>query len=155
MKNDREERRPGATEDPYADWPESLKGEPFWPHHVIKQVVQALLLVGVLITLVTFFPHAMEPRADPFSTPEHIKPEWYFLPAYQALKLAEKLSFLGAWAPKLIGIMGQGVVVLLLLLVPFLDRGGERNPLRRPIAMILGGGLILTAVGLGLWGRFS
>ena len=37
------------------------------------------------------------------------------------------------------GIVLQGVVVTLLILVPFLDRGGpERHPAKRPLAMTLG-----------------
>jgi len=39
-------------------------------------------------------------------TPQHIKPEWYFLAVYQALKLSEGLSVIGAWAPKLAGVIG-------------------------------------------------
>jgi len=74
------------------------------------------------VTLVMFFPAPMEPPADPFETPEHIKPEWYFLSAYQGLKVAEYFSFLGAWAPKVLGILIQAGGLFLLVLLPFLDR---------------------------------
>ncbi len=140
---------------PYEGWPEDKLNGPFYPDHVIHQVVQMLLVVVVLVTLATLLPAPMEPKADPFTTPEHIKPEWYFLGSYQFLKLAEKLEFLGAWAPKAVGIMGQGIVVLLLLALPFIDRGKERNPLRRPRAILLGALIILSFIALTVWGRLS
>jgi len=134
---------------------EQEKGEPFFPHHVLKQGIVMLLTLGLFLTLVTFFPAPMEPKADPFTTPEHIKPEWYFLAAYQFLKVAEKLDFLGQWAPKVIGVLGQGVVFILLLLVPFLDRSEGRHPRKRPLFITLG---ILGVIGyivFTIWGYYS
>jgi len=97
----------------------------------------------------------MEPKADPFTTPEHIKPEWYFLAAYQFLKIAEKLSFLGNWAPKLVGVLGQGLGILLLFSIPFIDRNPERNPLKRKLAISAGiCGTILFIV-FTIWGKYS
>lgn len=140
---------------PKEDLMEEEKGEPFFPHHVLKQGIVMLLTLGVFLTLVTFFPAPMEPKADPFSTPEHIKPEWYFLAAYQFLKIAEKLDFLGQWAPKIIGILGQGVVFLVLLLVPFLDQGEARHPKKRPIFTLLGILGIIGFIIFTIWGHYS
>jgi quinol-cytochrome oxidoreductase complex cytochrome b subunit len=111
----------------------------FFPHHITEQVIICGVIVIILITLSTLVPAHLGPKADPFDTPSHIKPEWYFLAAFYSLKFAQNLEFLGAWAPKLLGIVMQGVAVNLLLVVPFIDFGGkERNPARRPIAMTLG-----------------
>lgn len=117
------------------------EGKAYWffPHHVTEQVVQCLVVLMILVTLSTVIPAHLGPKADPFETPEHIKPEWYFLAAFYTLKFAQYLEFLGAWAPKMLGIIMQGVAVAALLLVPFIDRGGpERRPFKRPIAMTLG-----------------
>ncbi|MBF0171614.1 MAG: hypothetical protein HQK87_11120, partial [Nitrospinae bacterium] len=104
--------------------------------------------------LATLFPAHLGPKADPFDTPAHIKPEWYFLAAFYSLKLAEYTEFLGLWAPKIIGIAGQGVAVGILFLVPWLDRGEVkvRDWRKRPKAMIglavgLGSFIILTLMG--------
>lgn len=111
----------------------------FFPHHVAEQVIICGVVLMLLITISTLFPAHLGPKADPFDTPEHIKPEWYFLAAYYVLRLAEYTDFLGAWAPKIMGIVLQGVAVAILILVPFLDRGGpERRPGKRPLAMTLG-----------------
>jgi len=143
---------PQAAQDPEKE-PE--EGEPFFPHHVLSNLMVIFLTLGLLITLTTFFPAPMVEKADPFVTPEHIKPEWYFLFAYQMLKLAEKLSFLGQWAPKLLGLLGPGVIVLVLILLPFLDKSKERHPRKRPLATILGILGIILFIGLTLWGHYS
>lgn len=131
------------------------EGEPFFPNHMLEQGMMVFIAIAVLVALVMFFPAPMEPPADPFVTPEHIKPEWYFLAAYQGLKLAEYTAFLGAWAPKLIGILGQGVAIGLLFLLPFLDRNPERHPRKRPIAIGMGILVIISLVLLTYWGKVS
>jgi ubiquinol-cytochrome c reductase cytochrome b subunit len=131
------------------------EGEPFFPHHVLEQTMMVFIAIAVLLTLVMFFPAPMEPPADPFETPEHIKPEWYFLAAYQSLKLAEFTSFLGPWAPKLMGILAQGVGMMLLVLLPFLDRGPERRWRKRPVVISIGVLTIITLAALTIWGWVS
>ncbi|MDH5477428.1 MAG: hypothetical protein OEY50_03775 [Nitrospinota bacterium] len=111
----------------------------FFPGHIIEQIVLCGFVVLILITLSTVWPAHLGEKADPFDTPDHIKPEWYFLAAYYSLRLAEYTDFMGAWAPKIMGIVAQQVAVTILILVPFLDRNvNERRPGKRPIAIALG-----------------
>jgi quinol-cytochrome oxidoreductase complex cytochrome b subunit len=133
------------------------KGEAHWffPHHVFEQVIIILLIMGAMISLVTLFPPHLGEKADPFVTPEHIKPEWYFLAGYQFLKAAEIFEFLGRGAPKVIGVIGQGLIIFLLVIFPFFDRHPDRRPSRRPIATLIG---IMSAVGfivMTIWGYYS
>ena len=53
----------------------------------------------------------MGPPSDPMVTPEHIKPEWYFLPFYHMLKLV----------PGTVGVTLIGLLGLCVLLWPILD----------------------------------
>jgi ubiquinol-cytochrome c reductase cytochrome b subunit len=131
------------------------EGEPFFPNHMLDQTIMVFVVIAVLIVLVMISPAPMEPPADPFETPAHIKPEWYFLSAYQALKVAEYTAFLGAWAPKVLGILAQGAGVLLLILLPFLDRNPERNPRKRPVVIGLGVLALIIVAALTIWGKLS
>jgi quinol-cytochrome oxidoreductase complex cytochrome b subunit len=131
------------------------EGEPFFPHHMLEQGMVIFIVLGVLVLLVMLWPAPMEPPADPFNTPAHIKPEWYFLSAYQGLKLAEYFSFLGSWAPKVLGILGQGIGILLLILLPFLDRNPQRNPRKRPFVIKLGILALIIIAALTIWGKLS
>ena len=133
------------------------KGEAHWffPHHVFEQVIIIFLVMGVIISLVTLFPPHLGEKADPFVTPEHIKPEWYFLAGYQFLKIAEIFEFFGRGAPKIIGVIGQGIIIFLLIIFPFFDRHPERHPLRRPIATFIGILLALSFIVMTIWGYYS
>ncbi len=125
----------------------------FFPHHMIEQVLQCLAIIMILVTFSIIFPAHLGVKADPFDTPAHIKPEWYFLAAFYTLKFAQYFDFLGSWAPKILGIVIQGIAVTALLLVPFLDRGGaERRPSKRPIAMAVGSVSALLTILFSLLG---
>ena len=131
------------------------EGIPFFPNHLLKEVIVAFMLISLLLTLATYYPAPMEPPADPFTTPEHIKPEWYFLAAYQGLKAAEYLDFLGQWAPKVLGVFAQGLVMLLLVIFPFVDRNPERNPRKRKFIIFLGIAGMIGFIILTIWGYVS
>jgi quinol-cytochrome oxidoreductase complex cytochrome b subunit len=118
---------------------------PFFPHHVLKEGMIFCLLIGAMATFVVLWPIELGEKADPFVTPEGIKPEWYFLSTYQLLK----------YFPKLLGILVSLIPPLVLLLWPFLDRSPERHPKKRPVAMTVGVLGLLLAVTFGALGYIS
>lgn len=124
-------------------------GVPFFPVHVAKEGVVAVLMIAVLVTLSVLAPWEIGEPADPLSTPAHIKPEWYFLPSYQLLKY-----FKGPYGA-IVGIMACSLPFALLLFWPFLDRGKERHPKKRPVAVGIGIVGLLAAVFLGFLGHIS
>ncbi len=124
-------------------------GIPFFPVHVAKEAVVMVLLVAVLVTLSVVSPWEIGEPANPLMTPPHIKPEWYFLPSYQLLKYFEGSS--GA----LLGILACSVPFALLIFWPFLDRGKERHPRKRPLAVSVGILGLTAAVFLGYLGHIS
>ncbi len=128
---------------------------PFWPHYVLSEFIAWYLILGLLIILAAFFPAGLEDKANAFQTPEHVKPEWYFLSVYQFLKVASIFSFLGADAPRLLGIVLPGIGLLMLFLLPFLDRGPKR-PLRlRPLVVVLTVLVLIVVIALSIWGQYS
>lgn len=118
---------------------------PFFPNHVLKELVVLSIFLACLITLVVLWPPELGDRADPLVTPDGIKPEWYFLPTYQLLK----------YFPELVGIIVAFLPPALLLAWPFLDRTTERRLRRRPVSVAIGLLAIALAVLLGLAGHFS
>lgn len=140
--------------DPKNHWEigEEEEGTPFFPNHLLKEVMVVFMVVGLILALTTFSPAPVEPKADPFTTPSHIKPEWYFLAAYQFLKFAEIFSFMGAWAPKIIGVFGPGLIFVYLLALPFLDRKPNR---KARFVNLVGVILMLLFIILTVWGKYS
>jgi len=127
---------------------------PFFPNYIILEVIVSYLVLAALIVLATVLPTGLEEKADPFSTPEHIKPEWYFLWIYQFIKLPDRVLGQGL-AAGLAGIAIPGIGILLLILLPFLDRKPERHPRRRRVAMAVTALILAILVALSIWGWYS
>jgi len=124
-------------------------GIPFFPVHVVKEGVVIILLIAGLVTLAIVSPWEIGEPANALSTPEHIKPEWYFLPSYQLLKYFE-----GPYGA-IVGIFSCSLPFVLLILWPFLDRGKQRHPRKRPLAVTFGIIGLVGALFLGFLGHIS
>jgi mono/diheme cytochrome c family protein len=121
----------------------------FWPDQVYKDTVVFALIFLVLIGLSVYSPPPIAGPADPLDTFYIPKPEWNFLFLYQALKL-----FPGRLEP--VGTAGVPLfLILVLVLLPFLDRNPERSPARRPYAMMGGAALVLAVIILAFLGYYS
>jgi ubiquinol-cytochrome c reductase cytochrome b subunit len=129
-------------------WDEKKRTQtgPLWPDQIFKDMITATAVFLVLLGLSVFSPLPFKGAADTLNISYVPKPEWNFLFVYQALKY-----FPGPLEP--IGAAGvPAVFVLLLALVPLVDRNTERNPFRRPAAMAClvvyaGAVLALTVIG--------
>ena len=120
---------------------------PFYPDHVTTEFKVTLVILGIVIILGLvglFSPVGLQDPADPMNTPNHVKPEWYFLALYQILKFVPKTS--GALAPV--------ILVLVILLWPFLDRKNDTRQavVKRRIFVIVGSVVIIA---LTIWGEVS
>jgi quinol-cytochrome oxidoreductase complex cytochrome b subunit len=127
---------------------------PFFPNYIILEVITSYLLLAGLIVLATLLPTGLEDKADAFRTPQHIKPEWYFLWIYQFIKVPPAIIGPGILA-ELAGIFIPAVGIVLLALLPFLDRKAERRPRRRILAMAITGLILAILVALSIWGWYS
>jgi quinol-cytochrome oxidoreductase complex cytochrome b subunit len=99
----------------------------FFPQFLYRDLLVWLIALNVLALLTVLFPDGigvvhwpLGEKADPFAPPPAvIRPEWYFMFAFQALKmLPAHLLFLEG---ELVGILAFGVGGLILALVPFID----------------------------------
>ena len=118
---------------------------PFFPDYILDEVIAWYIALAVLVVLASLFPAGLQDKANPLSTPEHVKPEWYFLFLYQSLKLV----------PRLVGVLAPGVGVLILLLLPFLDRSKQRAGRARVVRIVVAIILTIAIVALTIWGEVS
>jgi ubiquinol-cytochrome c reductase cytochrome b subunit len=106
---------------------------PFHPYFTIKDLYGLGWFLIVYSVFVFFLPDSLiEPAnnipANPMQTPNHIVPEWYFLPFYAILRSV----------PSLVGgVVAMGLSVMMFAFMPLLDRsripGGARY---RPVYRI-------------------
>ena len=98
-----------------------VDGVAFHPYHTSKDLVIVIVFLILFAAVVFFVPemggyfleHANFEPANPLQTPEHIAPVWYFTPFYAILR---------AVPDKLLGVLLMGAAVLVLFLMPWLDR---------------------------------
>jgi ubiquinol-cytochrome c reductase cytochrome b subunit len=113
--------------------------ESFYPRQILMDLAFAMLIVGALAALALAIPVELGPEADPADTRFLPRPEWYYVPVFQWLKYWD-----GSRA--VIGIVViPAVVALLVAGLPFLDRGSERRPWRRPVTV---GGFTIAMLAL-------
>src|SRR3954463_15734720 len=109
------------------------QGKPFFPYAVTKDSLMAVIVMAVIITLSIVLGAELGPKADPTTTTYVPRPEWYFFFLFELLRVVKP--------PELVPLATIGiptVCLILLLLLPFYDRGPERRPERRPIATTAG-----------------
>jgi quinol-cytochrome oxidoreductase complex cytochrome b subunit len=119
----------------------STKHFPFFPNHFLMEIIIGLFITLLLTFLVVVFPAGLGPPADPFITPEHIKPEWYFYFTFRWLKLTSLQ----------VGVLGTGAAFMLFLFWPFIDRVFVKKFPGKDISVWLGVIAILTLIVLTVW----
>ena len=106
------------------------EGKPFFPYAVAKDSAMAAIVLLVIILLSLILGAELGPKVDPTTTTYTPRPEWYFFFLFELLRVIKPVSLVQLAT---IGVPTLGMILLLLL--PFYDRGPERRPERRPIAL--------------------
>jgi len=109
------------------------KGKPFYPYAVAKDSIMAAIVVLTIAALSIIFGAELGPKADPTTTTYVPRPEWYFFFLFELLRVIKP--------PELTPLATIGiptVCMILIVMLPFIDRSPERRPERRPVAMAAG-----------------
>nr|ABG81853.1 cytochrome b [Cromileptes altivelis] len=114
----------------------------FHPYFSYKDLLGFAALLITLMSLALFSPNLLgDPDnfnpANPFVTPPHIKPEWYFLFAYAILRSIPN---------NLGGVLALLASILVLMLVPILHTSKQRALTFRPLSQFLYWALIADVV---------
>ena len=137
----------------------ATRGKQFHPYAMFHDTVMSLVVVCVIVALafVWYFTAddvgegaskpgwlgvLYEDKADPGTTSFTPRPDWYFYFLFYLLRIFK-------WPDTVVlGTVGIPTILLIVALaLPFLDRGRERHPLRRPVAVVT---LIVTALSMGV-----
>jgi len=107
-----------------------LDGIPFHPYYTVKDILGVVVFMIVFVIIVFFAPemggYFLEYNnfvpADPLQTPAHIAPVWYFTPYYSILRAVPPL-----FNSQFPGVVAMGVSVMVLFVLPWLDRGAVKS----------------------------
>ena len=117
----------------------------FFPEHFLIETAMALGVFLIILWLAILFPAHLGEPASPFDTPAHIKPEWYFFPAFRWLKIASKE----------VGILGMVLFPILITLWPFIEAVLEKKWPKVSWNKIMGIPVFMLIFGLGIWEALS
>ena len=128
---------------------EGQPGEPYFPGHVFKEVVAALLITAVVSAIAAAGRAPLEAMAEPSDQGYDPRPDWYFSGLFQLLKLCKgPLETVGTfWGPSLL-LAG-------MVLLPFVDRTRQRHWRRRPFTVGVGSAAIAVILGLTVVGALD
>ena len=95
----------------------------FVPDFALRDLFGWTLALGVLAALAALYPWELGEKADPFApAPPNIRPEWYFMAMFQALKYVPGGELFGVENEAFL-ILAFGLIGALAFVLPFLDRG--------------------------------
>ena len=121
---------------------------PFHPYYTIKDLFGLSVFATIFAAAVFFFPNFMgHPDnyipANPMVPPAHIVPEWYFLPFYAILR---------AIPDKLGGVLFMFGAIMVLFVLPWLDKSSVRSSQFRPLYKLFFWFLVIDCIALGYLG---
>ena len=116
-----------------------------FPEFVFKEFIAAVAMTVFLLIVSITLDAPLLNRANPGMTPNPSKAPWYFL------GLQELLS---RFPPLMAGVAFPTFVIVLMILVPFLDRNPSRRPAERKVAIILFALYTAIVVALVIIGTF-
>ena len=93
----------------------------------------ACIVMLVIVLMSIFLGAELGPKADPTSTTYVPRPEWYYFFLFELLRVVKP--------PALVFIATVGIptiAMVLLVLLPFVDRNPNRLPFQRPVATLAG-----------------
>ena len=110
-----------------------LDGIPFHPYYTVKDIVGVVVFAMVFSLIIFFMPEGggyfLEFNnfipANPFQTPPHIAPVWYFTPYYSVLRSITYPLF--GLEAKFWGVVGMGAAVVIFFFLPWLDRSPVKS----------------------------
>jgi quinol-cytochrome oxidoreductase complex cytochrome b subunit len=116
-----------------------------WPHFLVRHVVVAAGTIAVVFALAIAFDAPLKDMADPNLTPPVAKAPWYF---------AGLQELLSRFDPLVAGILIPAGAVLVLVLLPYIDRNPDTRASHRKVAIVLFSSLLAIAVILTVIGTF-
>ena len=103
-------------------------GRPFYPDHLSRSFITAVVVVALVITFAVLFPRPVGDPANPYQVPSDLVTTWP--PVSVGLAV---VRYLGPW-----GVVGFVILGLALVFLPLFDRDPERHLRKQPLPLALG-----------------
>jgi ubiquinol-cytochrome c reductase cytochrome b subunit len=139
---------------PPIDEAPKLKPGRFWPDQLFMDTVLSFAMFVIIVALAWLAPVPLDDKADLNNTQFVPYPAWYFLALYAALDIV------GNFPPQFVQIaslfatiIGPTILIVVMLVLPFIDRNPSRRPSRRPWVLGITALTLLAAIALSAVGQ--
>lgn len=131
-------------------------GIPFHPYYTVKDILGVVVFLIVFCSVLFFAPEGggyfLEApnfdAANALKTPPHIAPVWYFTPFYAILRAIPSMAGTQVW-----GVIGMGAAVVLIALLPWLDKSPVKSVRYRSNSFkVMLALFVVSFIGLGILG---
>jgi ubiquinol-cytochrome c reductase cytochrome b subunit len=112
---------------PVVDDPRKLKPGRFWPDQMFMDGVASLFVFIIIIALALLAPPFLDQKADPTNALFVPYPAWYFLFLFGLLNLVPIFLGNGPFPELLAAIIVPTIGIIIVLLLPWLDRSTTRT----------------------------
>lgn len=125
-------------------------GVPFFPNAIEKDLVfGGVVILAILAAAAIFGPAGPNGPPDPTLIRTSPRPDFYFMPLFAVFAL------LPPYTETVLILVGPVIAIALLFSIPFLERSGQKSPLRRPVACLSVIMVFLTLGSLAYLGQSS
>lgn len=100
------------------------RGDPFFPHHLLRSFLVSVVVLAVVITLATLFPRPVGEPASSVAPPSELVSTWVIVDVALAT-----VRFFGPWGLTFLVLLG-----LSMAFIPLFDRHPERR--HRPVVVL-------------------
>lgn len=124
---------------------------PIFPDVTFYLVELSALFGAAMLLISAVFPLNLPPEYTPQLAAQYVsQPDWYFLWIYQILKIK---AFEEAGLP--VALSAITLIFIVLTILPFLDRGGEKSIGKRKMFVTLGAIFVGEVITLSAWGEVT
>jgi len=120
---------------------------PFFPNHLLTEVAAIFIVLGSLVVLSAAFPAELGQKFLPTEKLPVGQPEWYLMAIYSGIKTGVDPFLAFAVVP--------GVLLLVLVLMPWIDPVYSRHPRNRRIATLYGSILLGEFIVFTIYGTLT
>ena len=124
---------------------------PFFPDVSLYLLELAALFGAAMLLVSVLFPLSLPPAYSPAAAGQAVaQPDWYFLWIYQIIKISAFEQAGLSWALSFVAL-----IFVVLVLLPFIDRGETKLIARRSLYVTLGMVFTAEVVVLTVWGHLT
>jgi len=147
--------RHNGSAGPVVDDPRKLRPGRFWPNQMFMDAVASFFVFVIILALATFAPPFLDQKADPTNAAFTPYPAWYFLFLFGLLNLVPKLLGNGPFPELLAAIIVPTIALIVVLLLPWLDRSTTRSFASRGAILWPTFIIIVAIVGLSFYAQIG